>query len=97
MATKQNTDYVFRNMKVYGSTEWLADNKKKYRTVFDKNEATYIYTEFSFLVLKFATLIAIEPFLKTITSFLFVKVGALIMLAPTGSRVRTNGLHKLMV
>ncbi len=53
MASKQNTDYIFRNMKVYGSTEWLADNKKKYRTVFDKNESSYIYTEFSFFNLNF--------------------------------------------
>ena len=27
MAAKQNNDYIFRNMKVYSSTEWLADNK----------------------------------------------------------------------
>lgn len=53
MANKQNIDYIFRNMKVYGSIEWLADNKKKYRTVFDKNECTYIYTEFSFFNLNF--------------------------------------------
>lgn len=53
MTSKQNIDYIFRNMKVYGSTEWLADNKKKYRTVFDKNNCTYIYTEFSFFNLNF--------------------------------------------
>ena len=46
--TQQNTNYIFRNMKIYSSTEWLADNKKKYRSVFDKNESSYIYTEFSF-------------------------------------------------
>jgi SpoVK/Ycf46/Vps4 family AAA+-type ATPase len=53
MAAKQNNDYIFRNMKVYSSTEWLADNKKKYRSVFDKNESTYVYTEFSFFNLNF--------------------------------------------
>ena len=53
MAGSQNKNYLFRNMKVYGSTEWLADNKKKYRSVFDLNEATYIYTEFSFFNLQF--------------------------------------------
>jgi SpoVK/Ycf46/Vps4 family AAA+-type ATPase len=53
MATKKNPDYIFRNIKVYSSTEWLADNKKKYRSVFDKNESTYIYTEFSFFNLHF--------------------------------------------
>ncbi|PCJ64295.1 MAG: AAA family ATPase [Bacteroidetes bacterium] len=53
MAGKPNTNYIFRNMKVYSSTEWLADNKKKYRSVFDKNDSTYIYTEFSFFNLNF--------------------------------------------
>lgn len=53
MAGKENTNYIFRNMKVYSSTEWLADNKKKYRSVFDKNDTTYIYTEFSFFNLHF--------------------------------------------
>ncbi len=40
--------YKFRDLKVYASTEWLADNKKKYRQVFDRHEATYIYAELSF-------------------------------------------------
>lgn len=42
------TQYKFRDLKVYCSTEWLADNKKKYRQVFDRYEATYIYAELSF-------------------------------------------------
>lgn len=42
------TKYKFRDLKVYSSTEWLADNKKKYRQVFDRYEATYIYAELSF-------------------------------------------------
>ncbi|MFT4827026.1 MAG: SpoVK/Ycf46/Vps4 family AAA+-type ATPase [Paracoccaceae bacterium] len=53
MGTKKNPNHIFRNIKVYSSTEWLADNKKKYRSVFDKNESTYIYTEFSFFNLHF--------------------------------------------
>lgn len=53
MSTKQNKDFIFRNMKVYGSVEWLADNKKKYRSIFDVSEATYIYCEFSFFNLHF--------------------------------------------
>ncbi len=53
MPTKKNPNHIFRNIKVYSSTEWLADNKKKYRSVFDKNESTYIYTEFSFFNLHF--------------------------------------------
>ncbi len=40
--------FKFRELKVYGSTEWLADNKKKYRQVFDKHESSYIYAELSF-------------------------------------------------
>ena len=39
--------YKFRELKVYASTEWLADNKKKYRQVFDRNETSYIYAEVS--------------------------------------------------
>lgn len=41
-------NYKFKELKVYASTEWLADNKKKYRQVFDRYEATYIYAELSF-------------------------------------------------
>ncbi|MEZ5038313.1 MAG: AAA family ATPase [Saprospiraceae bacterium] len=40
--------YKFKELKVYSSTEWLADNKKKYRQVFDRFEASYIYAELSF-------------------------------------------------
>ncbi len=40
--------HKFRELKVYSSTEWLADNKKKYRQVFDRFETTYVYTELSF-------------------------------------------------
>ncbi len=39
--------YKFRELKVYASTEWLADNKKKYRQVFDRYETSYIYAELS--------------------------------------------------
>lgn len=40
--------YKFKELKVYASTEWLADNKKKYRQVFDRYEVSYIYAELSF-------------------------------------------------
>jgi SpoVK/Ycf46/Vps4 family AAA+-type ATPase len=40
--------YKFKDLKVYASTEWLADNKKKYRQVFDRFETTYVYAELSF-------------------------------------------------
>ena len=40
--------YKFRELKIYSSTEWLADNRKKYRQVFDRNETTFVYAELSF-------------------------------------------------
>lgn len=40
--------FKFHELKVYNSTEWLADNKKKYRQVFDRKETTYVYAELSF-------------------------------------------------
>lgn len=39
--------FKYRDLKVYGSTEWLADNKKKYRQVFDRYETSYLYAELS--------------------------------------------------
>lgn len=44
----ENKRWKFRELKIYASTEWLADNKKKYRQVFDRHETTYIYAELSF-------------------------------------------------
>lgn len=40
--------WKFRDLKTYASTEWLADNKKKYRQVFDRLETSYVYAELSF-------------------------------------------------
>lgn len=37
-----------KELRVYASTEWLADNKKKYRQVFDRHDTSYIYVELSF-------------------------------------------------
>jgi SpoVK/Ycf46/Vps4 family AAA+-type ATPase len=39
--------FKFKELKVYASTEWLADNRKKYRQVFDRYETSYIYAELS--------------------------------------------------
>ncbi len=41
-------NWKFKEIKIYSSTEWLADNKKKYRQVFDRLETSYIYAELSF-------------------------------------------------
>jgi len=40
-------NYKFRDLKVYASTEWLADGKKKYRRVFENEEVSYLYVELS--------------------------------------------------
>jgi SpoVK/Ycf46/Vps4 family AAA+-type ATPase len=42
------TRYKFKGLKTYASTEWLAESKKKYRQVFDREEISFIYAEFSF-------------------------------------------------
>ncbi len=50
-STQQQPDaraYKFKELKVYASTEWLADNKKKYRQVYDRLEVSYVYAELSF-------------------------------------------------
>ncbi|MCZ2130807.1 MAG: AAA family ATPase [Bacteroidia bacterium] len=53
MANKMQVNFKFRDIKTYCSTEWLANNTKKYRSVFDEQEASYIYCEFSFFNKKF--------------------------------------------
>ncbi|WP_116124419.1 AAA family ATPase [Lewinella sp. IMCC34183] len=39
--------YKVRELKVYNSTEYLWDNVKKYRQVFDRYETSYVYAELS--------------------------------------------------
>lgn len=50
-----NEHYKFREIKTYSSTEWLANNSKKYRTVFDEQEVSYIYCEVSLYNKRFDT------------------------------------------
>lgn len=38
-------NYKFKEIKTYCSTEWLANNTKKYRSVFDEQEVAYLYCE----------------------------------------------------
>ncbi len=45
---KDIKNYKFKELNVYASTEWLANNKKKYRQVFDSQNCTYIYAELAF-------------------------------------------------
>lgn len=48
MAKEKPVHYKFRDLKIFGSTEWLANNEKKYRLVYDESECTFIYCELSF-------------------------------------------------
>ncbi len=48
-----NKYYKFNELKIYSSTEWLANNSKKYRQVFSSEDATYIYAELSFFNKRF--------------------------------------------
>ena len=41
-------NYKFKSLLIYGSDEWMANSSKKYRTVFDRAETTYIRSELSF-------------------------------------------------
>ena len=40
-----STLFKFRDIKTYSSIEWLANNTKKYRTVFEETEVAYVYCE----------------------------------------------------
>ncbi len=40
--------YKVKDLKIYCSTEFISETKKRYRLVFDKNEVAYIYAELSF-------------------------------------------------
>jgi len=58
MTTSQENDaaepaFKFKELKVYNSTEYLWENVKKYRQVFDRFETAYIYTELSLYNKKF--------------------------------------------
>ena len=48
MNKAMQSKFVVRDLKVHSSDEWMADNTKKYRRVFDRYELRYIYVEFSF-------------------------------------------------
>lgn len=45
MANENPIKYKFRDLKIFGSTEWLANNEKKYRLVYDEMECSFIYCE----------------------------------------------------
>lgn len=40
--------YKFKDLKLYSSPEWLANGMRKYRTVFESIETSYLYVELSF-------------------------------------------------
>jgi SpoVK/Ycf46/Vps4 family AAA+-type ATPase len=43
----ESKPFKFRELKVYSSTEWLAENKKRYRQVYNKQDTSFIYAELS--------------------------------------------------
>ena len=45
---KEKKNYKYKSLNVYASTEWLANNQKKYRQVFTSLESSYIYAELTF-------------------------------------------------
>lgn len=45
--TNEESPFKFKELKVYNSTEYLWDNLKKYRQVFDRDETAYVYAELS--------------------------------------------------
>jgi len=47
------TNYKYKSLKLYSSSEWMVDSTKKYRRVYDKSEVTYLRTELSFYNKKF--------------------------------------------
>jgi SpoVK/Ycf46/Vps4 family AAA+-type ATPase len=48
-----NNFFKFKDIKTYSSTEWLANNTKKYRCVFEQKELAYVYCEVSVFNKKF--------------------------------------------
>ncbi len=40
--------YKFKELKIYGSDEWMAGSTKKYRRVFDRAETSYLWAELTF-------------------------------------------------
>lgn len=48
-----SSTYKIKDLKVFGSSEFFANNDKKYRLVYDESETTYIWGEFSFFNKKF--------------------------------------------
>ena len=44
---QEEIKYKFKELKVYSSVEWLYNNRKKYRQVYDRWETDYIYAELS--------------------------------------------------
>ena len=45
---KYGNPFKFKYIKIYSSSEWMANSTKKYRKVFDKDEVSYIRVQFSF-------------------------------------------------
>ncbi len=48
IAPISESKYKFKELKIYSSNEWLADQKYKYRQVFDRHSTAFVYVELSF-------------------------------------------------
>ena len=51
--TADTVKFKFKSLKIHGSNEWLYNNGKKYRQVFDANAIKYIYVELALYNLMF--------------------------------------------
>lgn len=45
---KYGNPYKLKSLQLYSSSEWMANSTKKYRRVFEKNEISYLRSQFSF-------------------------------------------------
>ena len=50
---QQAANYRFKELKTYASTEWLANDNKKYRRVFERFDVGYMYAELALYNLQF--------------------------------------------
>ncbi len=47
-SNKTTNNYKFKSLRVFSSDEWMQNSSKKYRSVFDNAETTYLSAEFCF-------------------------------------------------
>ncbi len=50
---KEQSNFKFLSLRTYSTTEWLMNNQKKYRQVFDRQKVSFIYIELAIENLKY--------------------------------------------